>query len=69
MTCELICKCAFNCDQATAVNYCSDNPMLCARRRVAVTVGSRHIPEDLLPDQSDRVLDIVFKNAGYGLSA
>lgn len=62
MTCKFKCKCAFGCNYAIAVNYCFGNPFLCARRRVAVTVGCERVPSDLLPGQSDRVLNIVFEN-------
>lgn len=58
MTCEF--ECAFTCDYATSVHYCCGNPLLCVRRRVAVTVGCEHVPEDLLPNQENRVVDIIF---------
>lgn len=69
MTCELICKCSFLGCESLAENYCKGNPTICSRRRVALTVGSEHVPEDLHPDQSHRVLDIVFKNADSSFSA
>lgn len=61
MTCELFCKCAFTCNKVLSENYCYGNPLLCARRRVAVTVGDDAVPRDLLPGQSERVLDLIFK--------
>jgi hypothetical protein len=59
MTCELFCKCSFTGCRDLKENYCCGNPLLCARRRVAVTVGGENVPVDLLPSQSDRILDTI----------
>ena len=72
MTCELFCKCSYTCSESLVDDYCRNNPMLCARRRVAITVGCENVPTDLLPSQSHRVMDAVFagieKQAGCGCS-
>jgi hypothetical protein len=64
MKCELFSECPFTDCGSEAETYCTGNPFLCARRRVAVTVGGDAVPSNLLPGQFGRVLDIVFNNAG-----
>ena len=63
MTCELSNECVFaRCEDFHAV-YCCENPTLCARRWVAISAGTEAVPQDLLPGQSERVLDVIFNVA------
>jgi len=39
--------------------YCEDNPLLCARRRVARALGREKVPENLHPDHIHHALDLI----------
>ncbi len=69
MKCELINECKFfktgtGGDPACIVEklkrkYCEDNPLLCARRRVAWAVGREKVPVELHPDHIHHALDLI----------
>ena len=61
MNCELYNDCPYAKRKELSGSYCTKNPYLCARRRVAMSIGKERIPTDLLPVQSHRILDIIFK--------
>ncbi|MGE4488619.1 MAG: hypothetical protein AB7E95_03635 [Kiritimatiellales bacterium] len=67
MNCELIGNCPFyNRLDSQAVSalkevYCCGNPQICARRQVALAVGSEHVPPDLNPNHDYWVQDIISK--------
>jgi hypothetical protein len=69
MKCELLEGCVFfntkeikdrsDIIESLKATYCLDNPLLCARRRVAVTIGREKVPENLQPDQIHRVQPLI----------
>ncbi|HHX94722.1 MAG TPA: hypothetical protein GX691_02715 [Clostridia bacterium] len=42
--------------------YCKDDFNACARWKVASALGSESVPNDLFPNQTDRVVEIVSGN-------
>ncbi|MEI8207364.1 MAG: hypothetical protein WCG03_10840 [Kiritimatiellales bacterium] len=65
MHCELMAGCLFfnalHQDQINALKdvYCKNNPVICARRQVAMAVGRERVPQDLTPNHTHRVQGIV----------
>ncbi len=65
MDCGLLEECLFfngTSSEAIAVlkeAYCKGNPLLCARRRIAIAVGHEWIPPELNPDHTHLVQDII----------
>lgn len=69
MKCELISDCKFF-SKVTDANhsciaeklksmYCEENPLLCARRRVAHALGRQQVPDALHPDHIHHALDLI----------
>ena len=69
MKCELIDDCAFfktitDTDRPCIVTrlkkqYCEENPLLCARRRVALALGREKVPAELHPDHIHHALELI----------
>ncbi len=65
MDCELLDQCPFyNTLSSQAVDvlkevYCRGNPMVCARRQVAMAIGREKTPLDLAPNHDYRVQEII----------
>lgn len=69
MKCELFEGCVFfNRKELTAYSsliealkdvYCQGNPLLCARRRVAISIGREKVPEDLNPNHTHLVQELI----------
>ena len=45
--------------QALKEVYCEGNPLICARRQVAMAIGRENIPRDLTPNHDYRVPGII----------
>lgn len=69
MKCELLDDCIFFSAQSQEGQpciieklkavYCRGNPLLCARRRVALALGQKKVPPDLHPDHMHLVHDLI----------
>lgn len=69
MKCELLSKCTFFETMTGGENeklaeglknvYCRGNPLLCARRRIAKSIGRENVPANIQPDHTHLVQDIV----------
>lgn len=59
MICELFHSCPYTACRELHATYCCSNPFICARRRVAMTIGTDKVPADLLPSQSERILGLI----------
>jgi hypothetical protein len=42
--------------------YCYGNPLLCARRRVAMAIGRSKVPDDLNPNHAHRVQELLINS-------
>ena len=69
MKCEMLDHCIFFSAQSQQgqpciveklkAMYCRGNPLLCARRRVAMALGKEKVPSDLHPDHMHLVQNLI----------